>query len=45
LGKNHGVDLSCLQDDAFENTYKTLIKGKNDVTDNQCLKMIKRISA
>lgn len=45
LGKKHGVDLTCLHDDAFENAYKTLIKGKNDVTDTQCLKMIKRISA
>lgn len=45
LGKKHGVDLACLHDDAFENAYKTLIKGKNDVADTQCLKMIKRISA
>jgi hypothetical protein len=45
LGKKHGVDLTCLHDDAFENAYKTLIKGKNDVADTQCLKMIKRISA
>jgi ribonucleoside-diphosphate reductase alpha chain len=45
VGDDAGIDLKVLTDEEFEETYKDLIKGKDELDDKKFLKLVKRVDA